>query len=46
MKFILIIIFTSLVILLLVFLLNAATFNDIKTPLNKQLSPEKNEKKS
>jgi len=46
MKFILIIIFTSLVILLLVFLLNAATFNGIKTPLNKQLSPEKNEKKS
>ncbi|NBT86572.1 MAG: hypothetical protein EBT45_08810, partial [Alphaproteobacteria bacterium] len=43
MKFILIIIFTSLVILLLVFLLNVATFNGVKTPPNKQLSSEKNE---
>jgi hypothetical protein len=45
MKLILIIIFTSLVILLLVFLLNAATFNGIKTASNKQLSPGKNDKK-
>ncbi|MES2961645.1 MAG: hypothetical protein V4694_04610 [Pseudomonadota bacterium] len=41
MKFILIILFTSLVILLLVFLLNAATYNGIKTTPNKQLSDEK-----
>lgn len=41
MKFVLIIIFTSLVVLLLVFFLNAATYNGPKNPSNKQISNDK-----
>ncbi len=41
MKILLTIILTSLVILLLVFFLNAATYNGSKTPSNKQLANEK-----